>query len=504
MSRTVRPSTINERDVCVLGAGASGMSAAVFLKDAGYSVVVFESTSHLGGQCETFKFTTEKDGQANWIDIGVQAFVNTSSANAAGLGPFTVDTVAFVERFAGEGSAVPLVGYSDPTRYAVNLAQKNEGYILVNSSGTTSSLDFQLAYYRLLTVVGSYPWLDTAKVPTPVPEELLLPFSDFITKYQLEPIVSSILVPYLFFGGLGDFDRLTTLYALLNLSPTISRVFTASEAGFMVTNGCQSIYQGIRDYLGEENVIMNAQVTNANRPLSGAVTISGVVSGAESFSYTCGKLIVSYAQVPEKLTPLNLDETESAVFQNVKSRYYFAGEIRLAGPLNEGNNFDISNLNSNGTTPVLPAITEIFRARSYGPAQVKASSNDLISLSSMTDVVKEQLSRLPSGLVTGVTLVDLVYHTFQPYFTTDELAKTNGSYTALANLQGYRNTYYVGSLGRFAASFLVWEDSYQLIEAHFPPQEEASSAGQVPIPIPILVIIRIIHAAFHYLSFLLV
>ncbi len=453
------------------------MSAAVFLKDAGYSVVVLEAEGAIGGHCNTYYFTADP-GQENWLDTGVQVFINSTNANAFGLGPFTLDTVAFVERFAGKGSALPLAGY-DINRYAVQLDKANAGYYLQNST-SSPDVSFQLAYLRLINVLANYPWLNTAKVPTPVPPELLVPFSDFIALHQLEPLTASVFVAVLFNGGLGDFDRLTTLYALLNLSPAITRITSEAGAGFVIKNGCISIYKGIQDYLGDENVITNAQVTSAERPTSGSVVLRGTVDGSETFTYKCNKLIVSYPQLLDKLAPLDLDETETAVFQNVRSRYYFAGNVRVGGPLLDGKNFGLNNVNANGSTPALPAVLQIYRALTYGPTQMQASSNDAISLDNMRAIVNAQLGRLPSGLVSSVTLVDLVYHTFQPYFTTDELAKANGSYTALANLQGHRNTYYVGSLARFAASFLVWEDSLQLVTDHFPTTE--ASAGQMLTP----------------------
>src|SRR6516162_3347308 len=58
-------------DVCVIGAGASGMSAAAFLKDEGADVVVIESQSDIGGYCNTVQFAPPAPGAPAWIDIGV-------------------------------------------------------------------------------------------------------------------------------------------------------------------------------------------------------------------------------------------------------------------------------------------------------------------------------------------------------------------------------------------------------------------------------------------------
>src|SRR3954466_9425119 len=61
-----------ERDVCVIGGGASGPYTAVALKDAGRSVVVLESKQRLGGHTETY--TDPTTGIPT--DIGVVVFHN--------------------------------------------------------------------------------------------------------------------------------------------------------------------------------------------------------------------------------------------------------------------------------------------------------------------------------------------------------------------------------------------------------------------------------------------
>ena len=38
-------------DVVVIGSGVSGLSTAKSLKDIGYSVIVLEAASHIGGRC---------------------------------------------------------------------------------------------------------------------------------------------------------------------------------------------------------------------------------------------------------------------------------------------------------------------------------------------------------------------------------------------------------------------------------------------------------------------
>ncbi|AGO83251.2 hypothetical protein pdul_cds_990 [Pandoravirus dulcis] len=467
-----------QRDVCVLGGGAAGMAAAVFAKDRGHSVVVIESADRVGGQCDTIDFTAPAPGMPSWIDIGVQFFANTTAANEAGLGPWTIDSVGIVQRFAGPGSVYPLDFTVDTTpNYAVNLRQ---GVSYGFQPPAPPTPEFLAAYYRLSVIIASYPWIDRADVPSPVPAELLVPFSQFIATHQLGPLVPSLFVPQLSGGGLGAFDKLTTLYALLNLSPTISRIFSVPYAGFVVAGGCRGIYDGMRAYLtadSADNVLVNARTLIAVRPYSPRlpVIVGGTLSAPSggggnrvtgSFAYRCDKLIVAYAQTEDALKPLALDAAERRVFKEVRQRYYFTGTIDAAGPVVDGGAFNMLNIDPTSPfgTPALPAVTQLTRGLPYGPVQFKATSQEPVSVSAMRQTVIEQLARMPASLLTNATAVDeFLLHAFQPHFTDAELARPGGAYAALEALQGHRKTYYVGALKNFAVTYQLWQASYDLV-----------------------------------------
>ncbi|AVK76515.1 hypothetical protein pneo_cds_908 [Pandoravirus neocaledonia] len=467
-----------QRDVCVLGGGAAGMAAAVFAKDRGRSVVVIESAERVGGQCDTIDFAAPMPGMPSWIDIGVQFFANTTAANEVGLGPWTIDSVGIVQRFAGPGSVYPLDFTTDTTpNYAVNL---REGVSYGLQPPAPPTPEFLAAYYRLSMIIASYPWIDRADVPSPVPAELLVPFSQFIATHQLGPLVPSLFVPQLSGGGLGAFDKLTTLYALLNLSPTISRIFSVPYAGFVVAGGCRGIYDGMRDYLtadNADNVLVNAKTLVAVRPYStrlpvivgGVITAPGSGAVTGSFAYRCGKLVVAYAQTADAMKPLALDAAERRLFDQVRKRYYFTGTINAAGPVAQGGAFNM--LNADPTTPfgtpVLPAVTQITRGLPYGPVQFKATSETPVTIDAMRQLVVQQLARMPASLLTNATAVDqFLLHAFQPHFTDAELARPGGAYAALAALQGHRATYYLGALKNFAVTYQLWQAAYDLVAAH--------------------------------------
>ena len=88
---------IQERDVCILGSGASGMLSLSELYKRGYTVQLFEKNDVIGGYCNTFPITPPAGappGSPNWIDIGVQNFGNTKVLNATGFGVYQLDFAA--------------------------------------------------------------------------------------------------------------------------------------------------------------------------------------------------------------------------------------------------------------------------------------------------------------------------------------------------------------------------------------------------------------------------
>ncbi|QHN71019.1 hypothetical protein [Mollivirus kamchatka] len=463
------------RDVCVLGGGASGMAAAVFAKDANLSVVVIDSASDVGGQCNTLTFVPPAPGYPAWIDVGVQFFADTEAANAAGLGPWSIDSVEIVRRFAGNDSVAFLDFTTDATpNYALDLAA-GISYGLQPPQNQTP--EFYAAYGRLQAIIASYPWIDRAEVPSPVPSELLVPFSDFIAANQLGPLVTAVFIPQLLAGGLGDFDRLTTLYALLNLSPTISRIFAVPNAGFVVNGGCQLIYDGMRAYLGENNVLVNAQTLYSARPVGGSgssqtAVVGGIVKTQQGpvslFRYSCGRIIVTYPQTLAAMLPLAPDIEEARLFSRVDTRSYITGDLQaeVSFEAATGGSFNMLNFDFSTPfgTPVLPAITQFTRGLPYGPVQFKASSNTRLSTQMARQLIEQQLLGMPESLLNNTEVLNVIVHNFQPHFAVDELRRAGGSYAALEALQGHRRTNYLGSLRNFPVTYTLWNAAYEMIQ----------------------------------------
>jgi len=120
---------------------------------------------------------------------------------------------------------------------------------------------------------------------------------------------------------------------------------------------------------------------------------------------------------------------------------------------------------------VLPAIYSVIRELTYGPAAAYFSSDYPLTLNEAEKIIKKQLNGIPSSIVTA-KLTKLIFHEgFQAHFTKESLAELPNPYTNLRELQGHKNTYYTGSLTRFAGTYLVWDQSKKIVDQFFSSKE---------------------------------
>lgn len=456
-------------DQCILGAGASGMSAAVFLKDKGYDVLVLESANDIGGHCDTRYFTPPAPGLPNWIELGVDVYGNTSKANASGYGQWTLDSGAFAQRFTNSTLFPIDFLHSINPNYGADFAHNISLGLIPPAPPTPPFLE---AFATLFGIVTKYGWLDTATFPDPIPPELLGNFSDYIVANNLQPLIPSVFEVLLNIGGMGNYSDLTTLYALQGLHRMTLSLFTTPGAGFGVTKGCITIYDGMANYLGTQNVITNAQTLLAIRPPAHIdVPVKLLVNINNRYNLIqCRDIMIAFPEFLPNLDFLQLTSEEINVFKDVRVRDYFGSEVNVSGPIsNLTTGFTLLNIDlfTPDHYPPLPATTSLRRDLPYGPAAAYSVSNVPITDADMIAVIDQQLASIPPSLLTNVTLTELDRHVFQPYFTVDALAQSPTPYTNIASLQGHRHTYWLSALPAFAESVILWQRSLNITNEYF-------------------------------------
>lgn len=219
------PSSIVRRDVCIIGGGSSGTYAAIGLRDKGKSVAVIEKQGVLGGSTNTY--TDPATGTK--VDYGVVVFENRTTVTS------------YFSRFGiplttGSGSYGAGLG----TYYVDFRTGKNvTGYIPTDPTAAFAAYGTQLAKYPFINTPG---W----NVPDPVPADLLLPFGDFVKKYQLEAAVPTINDSA---QGFGDLLSIPTLYVLKYFNRVIP---VGAQSVFLATlrHDNSELYEKARTELG--------------------------------------------------------------------------------------------------------------------------------------------------------------------------------------------------------------------------------------------------------------
>lgn len=462
-----------QRDVCILGSGASGMSAAAFLKDIGKTVLVLENTNNVGGYCNTEYFPLPPGvppGSPNWIDIGVGIFPNSTAANASGFGSWSLDTVAFATRFGSgysDGFVIPFLTTDfggEPER--VNLLT---GQDLGPRPAPTPEYD--AAFAQFFETVAQYPFLNEGDWPDPLPAELLVSFDQWVANNNFSILNQGLFLDLGIIGGTVDTSTTLAMYVLADMAPSVISFLFENYTVFEMYNGCDTIYQGIRNYIGSNNVWVNATTLTAIR-IEGNVPVTLIVKVNNTQKVVeCGDLIVAYPQLLADIAYLILDPQEIAIFQNVKSYYYYGASFDFSGPYaEEGATFDLNNYNPNNANgyPTFPAITSLSRDFPYGPGGLFASAAVPITGAAMEAVISTQLRGLPVDLITNATLDQFANHEkFLPHFSYADVSSSPNVYTRLKTLQGHRNTYWIGALRNFANSAALWDMSYKFVQQYF-------------------------------------
>jgi len=227
-----RSGSIIKRDVCIIGGGASGTYAAIGLRDKGKSVAVVEAQGVLGGHTNTY---TDPATKATY-DYGVIEFDNTTTVTS------------YFARFNIPLTTVSNTASSALKNYYVDFRTgKNvTGYTSTDPTAAFGSYAAQLAKYPFLNTPG---W----DLPDPVPADLLIPFGDFIKKYNLAGAAYTLNE---YAQGFGDLLTIPSLYVLKYFGLS---VLEGAQTGFLTTarhdNG--ELYEKARAELGGKRSILS-------------------------------------------------------------------------------------------------------------------------------------------------------------------------------------------------------------------------------------------------------
>lgn len=429
------------RDVCIVGGGSSGTYAAIRLQEMGKSIVLIEKKDVLGGHTNTYHDPTTNAT----IDYGVSLFHNIDIVKKY----FAKLDLPLAKTFPGGIKSLPidfrtgnvLKDYIDPT---------------------TNATAFQQAFASYAAQVAKYPRLPEGfYLPDPVPEDLLIPFGDFVKKYSLGAIAYTISNNA---QGFGDFLSQPTLYVLKYFSP---RFLEDIQTGFLTTpagnNG--ALYTQALKKLNP-NVLLQSHINTMVRSASDDYIRLIATTPTGRKLIRTKRLLVTIPPRLSNMAGFDLTPREEALFGQFRAAGYYTGILRNTG-LSSDSQYNNLAPNTSYNLPVLPAIYNIIPTKVPGHFTMTfGAPNSSMSLVQVMDAALQQVRRVAhaNGANTTANPEFVAFDDHSPYeLTVSTDAIRAGFYRELYTLQGEQRTWYSGAAFQMHDSGLLWNFTEALL-----------------------------------------
>lgn len=435
------------RDVAVIGGGSPGTYSAISLKDKGKSVIVIEKKGRLGGHAETYL-----DPQTGTpVDLGVVIFHNITVVKN------------FFQRFD-----IPL-----------NRADEFLGYSMYFDfrTGKQATQDFNptpeqmtAAWDSYLEQYSKYPTLINGTIlPSPVPEELYMPFGKFVEKYKLQAVVPAM---YYYNPGAGDMLSNPVVEIFRYWSSNMVRSVQTGFLGPVNRNVSQVFSKAESELSSSSNLLLDSEVVQAQRGEGKAGVKLVVRTSSGPKLIIAKKLLIAIPPKVDFLAPFDLSTNEKQVFEKFINAGYSVGLIRNSGLPDRTAIANVVEDNTEFNLPVLPGAYSFagspilgLQMVTYGTPQAKHSlpfsSEDVAS--DVIGTVKRLQEQNPDLFPQTEPEVQALFD-HSPYslqVSAEEIK--NGFYDELYALQGQRNTHYTGSAWKGEDSSLLWKYSEEIV-----------------------------------------
>ncbi|KAI7184054.1 hypothetical protein D0869_13984 [Hortaea werneckii] len=426
-----RKPEVIERDVCIIGGGSSGTYSAIRLQQMNKTFALIEREDRLGGHVNTYIDPVTNQT----LDYGVVVWEN----------------VSIVRDYFGHLD-VPLsdvtLGEAPVSLYA-NFANVSKIPPDALASGNLTA-----GFASYLAQLAKYPYLTNGfNIPDPVPEDLLLPWGDFIRKYDLGAIAFAV---YSYNQGMGNVLAQPTLYVLKYF--TASTAIGAFTGGFVTTarHNNQELYDRALERLGS-NALVSTHVIQIKRAWKRVEVLTIGPNGPKLIR--ARKLLITIPPKLANLKFLDTDPVERRVFGQFNSSYYWNSIIKVSKvPDNTSiTNIDVAAPHGIPAMPGpyaigytgVPGLHTVYYSSPY-PMSDEAVKSDIIAKHS------ELVELFGYGPATS-TPEFVGFQDHNPYeLTVSADAIRSGFYGKLESLQGRRRTWWTGAAWQAQDSSAIW------------------------------------------------
>ncbi|KAH8170188.1 NAD(P)-binding rossmann-like domain-containing protein [Sarocladium implicatum] len=433
------------RDVAVIGGGASGSHAAVWLRDHEKSVVVIEKADQLGGHTNWYQ--DPETGKV--INIGVQAWMQYKDTYdfPTRMGVSTNGSMQFAQvenKYINFASGKPVKDWVFPA--AEEMYPALQRYLDV------------LLKYEDMMLPGFFDFPDKKSIP----EDLTMPFRDLVKKYDF-----AAAVPQLWDAtaqGLGDTMDVPSLFFMqASPVPMVQALLGTAAAAVPESGRLYDLYESVADFLGDD-VMYSSSVVSAKRSEKG---VKLVIKGAEG-EFTCvdaKRLLVAAQPTPETIEPLKLDKKEKTVLDKFAFTTVFAGVLQhpsLVVPTSYSNRSPLPGSTEYLVYPTDPQVGRIdWLGDTVDLFQFTAVGTEDYDSEDMQSLIGESIDNMIDAGTINATDGTLSFSKFanhgkmHPKVTEKDLKA--GFITDLMDLQGRKATWWTGAAWSAGLSNVIWE-----------------------------------------------
>ena len=437
-------STHNERDplparsvdVCIIGGGSAGTYAAISLLDRGKTVAIVDPAHHLGGPVKIY--TDPETGTV--VSYGLSAFTKTSVVQSY----FNRLGVPQLEFPPGSGSLEYVdfaTGKVDDTIVAPDQEELKE----------------QLTRYLNLRQT-QFPYLDGGyNLPSPIPEDLLLPFSQFADKYNL----TSLMYLMNRFTNPNLILNETALYTLKMFNPRIISELMDSANAVWAGNAHQ-LYTNAANIIQEKNLLLGSKVDSLRRSSSGVTVTVQTPSGRQVVK--AHQLLMAAPPLLENLEGWDVTRKEKSLLGKFTSYGMAIGALK-SPVLTNNTAYAAIGSTTPSHIPNLPGIAFVNPSDAPGVFTFIFQSRPPLSRNESEEILIEQLQNLATDPRPNDTDVE-VLALYQPAPMKLQVLPEdirNGFYNHLNSLQGQHSTWWTGAAWDTQESASIWEFTDALV-----------------------------------------
>ncbi len=419
------------KKVCVVGAGISGVSAALRLQEKGYEVTVYERRDRIGGKCYTRNL--EIDGRTLSFELG---------------------------------ASVVAINYRSLLRFARMLGERTctaSTYKVLRRSGEIVSFrrrywpkgkTLRLIYQFLKCVFHIRRFYRLHVSPTGyqdnISDEYLMPFSQYFQKHGMEDLAAWFELPVSAWGY-GDPDEIPVWYVFGEIDPLalLGILITVTYGESQFVKGLEHGYGNLVRRLAEHekiNVQTDTDVQSIDRRSDG-VSVK-TKQGVEEFDYVA----ISSPRVAKLLS--DPSEDESAFLRDLVYEPYSTSLCTLNKSV-EAKLIVAENLRKVNAVKMVAAPYE-----NCAVAVCYANIDQAKTESEVRELVSRDLESL--GMAPFEIHETCIWKTYFPHFSTYD------GYKSLLASQGKNRTVYVGAINKFEFIESAIDSSIALVDQHFP------------------------------------